>query len=125
MKSRTVPFLPAKDFSERSVPLTSGRVNSSTVEPIAGGAGTSFANATPATTNSRPSRIDRFLFFIYYVSFERSRLHRFPFGVICGSGVACAAADGCRRAFHRSRRNHRFSRFWLLRAQRSHPASQP
>src|SRR5689334_4739122 len=80
MKSNTVPFLPARDFNDRSLLSTSGSVKSSIVEPIAGGAGTSPSVRAPAEntatgiTNSDASRIDKFLAFISKISFNATRL---------------------------------------------------
>src|SRR6185369_8352473 len=121
MKISTVPFFPASDFNECSVPSTSGSENSSIVEPIAGGAGTSPASAAPAITNTKTTRIDRFLNFIYYVSLttrDYARDHRNR------ASVANSRAHGCRRALHRTRRHDRVSRFGFLCAQRSHGTSQ-
>src|ERR1700754_1149377 len=111
MKSSTVPFFPARDLSERSVPSTAGRLNSSIVEPIAGGDGTSPAKATPAITNTKANKIDRFLVFIYYVSFETSREYARDYRN--RASAAGSRADGCRRTLHRARRHHRIPRFRL------------
>src|ERR1043165_8932212 len=64
MKISTVPFFPASDFSEWSLLSTSGKVKSSIVAPIAGGAGTSPAARAPtamapAITNSDAKRDSR------------------------------------------------------------------
>src|SRR5438132_5635143 len=50
MKIRTVPFFPLSEFNECSFPSVSGRVKSTIVDPMAGGAGTSlpWARAFPA-----------------------------------------------------------------------------
>src|SRR4029079_7920861 len=80
MNSSTVPFFPASDLSEWSLLSTSGSVKSSIVAPIAGGAGPSrstrepTAEMAPAITNSDANRIDRFLVFIYKISFNATRL---------------------------------------------------
>src|ERR1700752_3603023 len=115
MHSSTVPFFPASDLSERSVPLISGRLNSSIVEPIAGGAGTSPANATPAITNTKANKIDRFLVFIYYVSFETSRDYARDYRN--RASAASSRADGCRQTLHGAWRHNRLPGFRLLRAQ--------
>src|ERR1051326_9278588 len=80
MKISTVPFFPASDFSEWSLLSTSGKVKSSIVAPIAGGAGTSPAARAPtamapAITHSDANSIDKFLVLINNSPLTRSEEH--------------------------------------------------